>query len=109
MQTIDQQWGNDTDIYKPSNGLDSFNQPAMSSPAPLLRPPIPGSRQNGGARTPRLGLAIPPSPSVKPVNGGPAPGGLTLQMPGAMGSRPSLPRLQLATPMGSNQNMGTPY
>ncbi|KAH8767949.1 BcMKK1, mitogen-activated protein kinase [Hyaloscypha finlandica] len=78
----------------------------MSSPAPLLRPPIPGSRQNSGPRTPRLGLAIPPSPSVKPVNGGPAPAGLTLQMPGAMASRPSLPRLQLATPMGSSQ---TPY
>ncbi|PMD64935.1 BcMKK1, mitogen-activated protein kinase [Hyaloscypha bicolor E] len=78
----------------------------MSSPAPLLRPPIPGSRQSGGARTPRLGLAIPPSPSAKPVNGGPTPAGLTLQMPGAMASRPSLPRLQVATPMGSSQ---TPY
>ena len=77
----------------------------MSSPAPLLRPPIPGSRP-GGARTPRLGLAIPPSPSAKPVNGGPQPGALSLQMPGAMSSRPSLPRLQLATPMGSSQ---TPY
>ncbi|TVY26405.1 MAP kinase kinase [Lachnellula hyalina] len=87
----------------------------MSSPAPLLRPPIPGSR-NTGARTPRLGLAIPPSPNAKPVNGGPQPGGLSLQMPGqglslqmpgqAASSRPSLPRLQLATPMGSSQ---TPY
>lgn len=78
----------------------------MSSPAPLLRPPIPGSRTNSGSRTPRLGLAIPPSPSAKPVNSGPAPGALTLQMPGTMASRPSLPRLQLATPMGSSQ---TPY
>ncbi|KAG0648451.1 MAP kinase kinase MKK1 SSP32 [Hyphodiscus hymeniophilus] len=78
----------------------------MSSPAPLLRPPIPGSRQNSGARTPRLGLAIPPSPNAKPVNGGPKPGALSLQMPGAMPSRPALPRLQLATPMGSSQ---TPY
>lgn len=78
----------------------------MSSPAPLLRPPIPGSR-NTGARTPRLGLAIPPSPNAKPVNSGPQPGGLSLQMPGqAASSRPSLPRLQLATPMGSSQ---TPY
>jgi mitogen-activated protein kinase kinase len=74
----------------------------MSSPAPLLRPPIPGSR-NAGARTPRLGLAIPPPPNVKPVNGGPQPGGLSLQMPGQTSSRPSLPRLQLATPMGSSQ------
>lgn len=86
--------------------LDTFNQPKMSSPAPLLRPPIPGGRQNGGARIPRLGLAIPPSPSAKPLNGGPHLGGLTLQMPGQMPSRPALPRLQLATPMGSNQ---TPY
>ena len=77
----------------------------MSSPAPLLRPPVPGGRQNGGAGTPRLGLAIPPSPGAKPV-GGLQTGGLTLQMPGQMGSRPSLPRLQLATPLGSSQ---TPY
>ncbi|KAH7321942.1 BcMKK1, mitogen-activated protein kinase [Rhexocercosporidium sp. MPI-PUGE-AT-0058] len=80
----------------------------MSSPAPLLRPPIPGSRTLGGARTPRLGLAIPPSPSAKPVDGVAAarPAGLSLQMPGQMAPRPSLPRLQLATPMGSSQ---TPY
>ena len=78
----------------------------MSSPAPLSRPPIPGSRQNSGARTPRLGLAIPPSPSVKPVNSGSQPGGLSLQMPTQIAQRPSLPRLQLATPMGSSQ---TPY
>jgi len=74
----------------------------MSSPAPLLRPPIPGSRQNSGAKTPRLGLAIPPSPNAKPAG----PPGLSLQMPGQMGSRPSLPRLQLATPNG---NSTTPY
>src|ERR1700683_3712794 len=78
----------------------------MSPPAPFLPPPIPGSRQSGGPRTPRLRLAIPPPPSAKPVNGGPTPAGLTLQMPGAMASRPSLPRLQVATPMGSSQ---TPY
>jgi mitogen-activated protein kinase kinase len=94
---------NSTDIYKPSNSIDSLWQPKMSSPAPLLRPPIPGSRQTNGARTPRLGLAIPPSPATKPVNG---PPGLSLQMPGQIPPRPSLPRLQLATPMGSNQ---TPY
>ncbi|RDW70169.1 map kinase kinase [Coleophoma crateriformis] len=74
----------------------------MSSPAPLLRPPIPGSRQNSGSRTPRLGLAIPPSPNAKAVNPPPKAPALSLQMP----SRPSLPRLQLATPMGSNT---TPY
>lgn len=32
--------------------------------------------------------------------------GLSLQMPGQVSSRPSLPRLQLATPMGTN---ATPY
>ncbi|PQE16743.1 map kinase kinase protein [Rutstroemia sp. NJR-2017a WRK4] len=97
------------DTPKPSSHPLSNQLPIMSSPAPLLRPPIPGSRSNGGARTPRLGLAIPPSPNAKPVNGavaGPPMKGLTLQMPGSMPSRPSLPRLQLATPMGSN---ATPY
>lgn len=88
-----------------SNGIYPNHQPKMSSPAPLLRPPIPGGR-NGGARTPRLGLAIPPSPNAKPVDGAARPGGLSLQMPGQVSSRPSLPRLQLATPMGSSQ---TPY
>ncbi|RQM04907.1 hypothetical protein DH86_00002693 [Scytalidium sp. 3C] len=81
------------------------NPSNMSTPAPLLRPPIPGSRQNGGARTPRLGLSIPPSPNVKPVGGNGAPlpqGGLTLQMPNQVNQRPPPPRLQLATPMGSN-------
>ncbi|KAK3357163.1 map kinase [Lasiosphaeria hispida] len=58
----------------------------MSSPAPLLRPAIPGSRPRG---PPRLGLAIPPSPNVKPVGSSAASG------------RPSLPVLHLATPMGS--------
>lgn len=86
-------------IQHSSLSLDSYMQPIMSSPAPLLRPPIPGSRQNSGAKTPRLGLAIPPSPNAKPTQ----PQGLSLQMPGQMGSRPSLPRLQLATPMGSSQ------
>lgn len=65
--------------------------PLMNSPAPLLRPAIPGSRP-GGSRTPRLGLAIPPSPSVKPVGHGGqvAPG------------RPMLPTMNVATPMGSH-------
>ncbi|KAH8737877.1 kinase-like domain-containing protein [Ilyonectria robusta] len=59
---------------------------------PLLRPAIPGAR-SGGARTPRLGLAIPPSPNAKAVGNQGAP---------AMApSRPPLPTLHLATPMGS--------
>lgn len=60
--------------------------PHLSSPAPLLRPAIPGGR-NGGPRTPRLGLAIPSSPNAKPV--------------GSQPPRPPLPTLHLATPMGS--------
>ncbi|MCJ1384811.1 Protein kinase C signaling pathway involved MAPKK protein [Xylographa soralifera] len=81
----------------------------MSSPAPLLRPPIPGSsRSNGGARTPRLGLAIPPSPSQKPVMG-------NSNLPDLpqlrTSTRPAPPQLRLATPKGSNttpQDMGPP-
>lgn len=97
-------------MVRPSSGLTSKEKelPAiptsrnMSSPAPLLRPPIPGSRANSGARPPRLGLAIPPSPNAKPVNQSGAPAIPQLRMP----SRPSLPQLSLATPMGSNS---TPY
>ena len=65
----------------------------MSSPAPLLRPPIPGARSQGGARTPRLGLSIPPSPHARPVNG--SGEGLTL-------ARPTPPQLRLATPLGTS-------
>ncbi|KAK7937872.1 uncharacterized protein PG986_014740 [Apiospora aurea] len=61
--------------------------PLMSSPAPLLRPALGGGRPGGG-RTPRLGLAIPPSPNAKPVGA-------------AQSTRPALPTLHLATPMGS--------
>ncbi|KAI9803676.1 MAG: Protein kinase C signaling pathway involved MAPKK protein [Piccolia ochrophora] len=66
----------------------------MSSPAPLLRPPIPGNRNNSAPRTPRLGLAIPPAPNAKPVNGAASNQ--------ASSQRPSLPQLRLATPQGSN-------
>ncbi|KAM7191421.1 map kinase [Rhypophila sp. PSN 637] len=59
----------------------------MSAPVPLLRPALPGGRS--GPRAPRLGLAIPPSPNVKPVGNS------------AAGGRPALPTLHLATPMGS--------
>lgn len=60
--------------------------PVLSSPAPLLRPAIPGARSGRGP--PRLGLAIPPSPSAKPVGD-------------AAAGRPQLPVLHLATPRGS--------
>ena len=65
----------------------------MSSPAPLLRPPIPGARSQSGSRTPRLGLAIPPSPHARPVVNGAAEGGL---------ARPTPPQLRLATPLGTS-------
>lgn len=66
----------------------------MSSPAPLLRPPIPGARSQSGSRTPRLGLAIPPSPHARPVVNGASDS----QGP----SRPAPPQLRLATPMGTS-------
>lgn len=65
------------------------------SPAPLLRPPISGSRSNSGSRPPRLGLAIPASPSARPVN---PENQQTASIPPL---RPAPPRLQVATPMGS--------
>ncbi|KAI9672694.1 MAG: Protein kinase C signaling pathway involved MAPKK protein [Alyxoria varia] len=69
----------------------------MASPAPLLRPPIPGSRSASGSRTPRLGLAIPPSPASKPVNPE------TMKTENITSSaRPAPPSLRLATPSGGN-------
>ncbi|KAI9732259.1 MAG: Protein kinase C signaling pathway involved MAPKK protein [Claussenomyces sp. TS43310] len=97
----------------------------MSSPAPLLRPPIPGSKQNsetraprlglsipGGkqnsaTRAPRLGLSIPPSPNMRPATEPvPSSGPPKLVPPLQRSSRPSLPKLSLATPMGST---ASPY
>ena len=71
----------------------------MASPAPLLRPPIPGSRNTSASRTPKLGLAIPPSPNARPLN--PANNSHAvppLQIPPRQGP----PKLSLATPMGSH-------
>jgi len=66
--------------------------PIMNAPAPLLRPALPGARSGGARTAPRLGLAIPPSPNAKPVSN-----------PGGAPGRPMMPKLQLATPMGSTQ------
>jgi mitogen-activated protein kinase kinase len=60
----------------------------------MLRPAVGG--RPGGARTPRLGLAIPPSPNAKPLNNNAAQA-----EPAQPASRPKLPTLQLGTPMGS--------
>ena len=86
---------------EPFHSEDTDKPRPMASPVPLLRPPIPGAnRMNGGARTPRLGLAIPPSPSQKPVIGtGSLPDIQPLHRPS---SRPAPPQLRLATPKGSN-------
>lgn len=79
------------------------NSRSMSSPVPLLRPPIPGAnRNNSGPRTPRLGLAIPPSPSQKPLAGSNVPELPLLGQTQKSSSRPAPPQLRLATPMGSN-------
>ena len=67
----------------------------MASPAPLLRPPIPGSRNVSGSRTPKLGLSIPASPNHKPVVN-------TQVVPPVDVPRPRPPKLTLATPMGSS-------
>ncbi|KAJ9630505.1 Protein kinase C signaling pathway involved MAPKK protein [Taxawa tesnikishii (nom. ined.)] len=65
----------------------------MASPAPLLRPPIPGSRNTSSPRVPKLGLSIPPSPHARPVSSQAMP---PLQIP----QRQAPPKLSLATPMG---------
>lgn len=87
------------------NGTDSSkldNARTMSSPAPLLRPPIPGANRSG-TRAPRLGLAIPPSPSQKPIAGdGGVPEIPQLPQLHKPSSRPMPPQLRLATPQGSN-------
>lgn len=67
-----------------------------SSPAPLVRPPIPGSRATGKA--PRLGLAIPPSAQQKSLNSVAAP-----PEPLKIPDRPRAPTLSLATPSGTSQ------
>jgi mitogen-activated protein kinase kinase len=74
----------------------------MSSPAPLLRPPVPGSRSSSapGGRKPNLGLAIPPSPNVRPVINGPSDAQPPPQEIPQLG-RPMPPSLRLATPSGT--------
>ncbi|RCI11708.1 hypothetical protein L249_7178 [Ophiocordyceps polyrhachis-furcata BCC 54312] len=92
--TSSQPQANEPSLHQPSLPTQAVNSssspvPHLSSPVPLLRPAIPGGGRNGGSRTPRLGLAIPPSPNVKPVGSQPPV------------SRPPPPTLHLATPMGS--------
>lgn len=80
----------------------------MSSPVPLLRPPVPGGRSNSGTRTPRLTLGIPPSPSARPVSDNAAPP-LPQDVPDLRpSSRPTLPKLSMNTPMGSQGALHQP-
>lgn len=70
----------------------------MSSPVPLLRPPQPGGRAKGPGGM-KLGLAIPPSPSQRPV-------GPEAEKPSeiprfSLASKSNAPKLSLATPMGT--------
>lgn len=93
---------------RPSTPPQGQSQPQsdMSTPAPLLRPPIPGARSHSSPRAPRLGLSIPPSPNARPVvNGATAdvpsmPSLQPQQQP--LHARPTPPpMLRLATPSGS--------
>ncbi|KAI9888914.1 MAG: Protein kinase C signaling pathway involved MAPKK protein [Vezdaea aestivalis] len=99
---------------QPEPRLESIpSELPVAAPAPLFRPPIPGSRTQSGAKIPRLGLAIPPSPNAKSVgnnatsappvppqsSGRPGPPSLRLATP--MGAKKGAPALKLATPMGS--------
>lgn len=101
------------ELFLPGERQDNL---AMSTPAvPLLKPPVPGNRNNSnGPRPPKLTLGIPPSPNARPVtgNGIPAPAPVPapalapevpqLQRPS---TRPAPPQLRLATPMGSSKNI----
>ncbi|KXT03888.1 hypothetical protein AC578_8943 [Pseudocercospora eumusae] len=76
----------------------------MASPAPLLRPPVPGAgRQQSGSKVPRLGLAIPASPHQRPVNSVAAPpmAENSAIPPLSIPQRQQPPKLSLATPMGT--------
>jgi mitogen-activated protein kinase kinase len=94
--------------YNEQAAADGAAIPNMSSPAPLLRPPIPGSaRSQSGTRTPQLTLGIPSSPSVKPVGGEGQPPVPEMQ-PLRPSSRPTAPKLCLATPMASSVDPQAP-
>ncbi|RVX69995.1 hypothetical protein B0A52_06166 [Exophiala mesophila] len=74
----------------------------MTSPVPLLRPPVPGGRSQSGNRTPRLTLGIPPSPNAKPVNPDLSQ---PTEIPRFSLAAKTTPKLSLATPMGSHTSV----
>lgn len=69
--------------------------PLLPAAPPMLRPAVGG---RSAARTPRLGLAIPPSPNARPVGNISNASQADLAQ---VSSRPTPPTLKLATPMGS--------
>src|ERR1700761_3405905 len=77
----------------------------MSSPVPLLRPPVPGGRSQSGSRTPRLTLGIPPSPNQKPVTSDVEPVPEIPRFSLAASGQKGPPKLSLATPMGSQSSL----
>ena len=77
----------------------------MSSPVPLLRPPVPGGRSQSGSRTPRLTLGIPPSPSQKPLSTETEPVPEIPRFSLAATAHKGPPKLSLATPMGSQGSL----
>jgi mitogen-activated protein kinase kinase len=88
------------DSADPFQYTEKPSEYTMSTAAPLLRLPIPGSnRSNGGRGPPRLGLAIPLAPSQKSLN---SATGLTELPQSRTSARPPPPQLRLATPRGSN-------
>lgn len=85
---------------------DAPDRSDMASPAPLLRPPIPGAgrSQTPGNKLPRLGLSIPASPHQRPVNSAAAPPmSESSALPPLAIPNKQPPKLSLATPQGSNQ------
>jgi len=105
------------ELFLPGERQNNLAMSSSSASVPLLRPPVPGNRNNSGSpRAPKLTLGIPPSPNAKPVSDNgvsvPAPQLLPAQQPQQpqqqpqpQSSRPALPRLQLETPMNSGQNV----
>lgn len=86
----------------------------MSSPVPLLKPPVPGrnnnnnnnpndpnNKTNSPRQPPKLKLGIPPSPNARPVHDDGIPVPEVPHLPQrSVASRPAAPQLRLATPMG---------
>ncbi|KAL1961300.1 hypothetical protein VTO42DRAFT_28 [Malbranchea cinnamomea] len=71
----------------------------MTTPVPLLKPPVPGANRK---QAPRLTLGIPPSPNAKPVNQTGVQDGI---QPQPQTHRPPPPQLRIATPMGGSRGV----